>query len=78
MLRLIGSGYSAMMIAQRLSITIRTANTHRQNIVHKLGLKGSALVHQATLLVNDGLLTDMTNERIVVSPSLNPGLAYRS
>lgn len=40
-LRLIGEAMSSRDIADRLSISVRTVDTHRYNITHKLGLNGS-------------------------------------
>jgi DNA-binding NarL/FixJ family response regulator len=40
-LRLIGDALSSRDIAERLSISVRTVDTHRYNITHKLGLNGS-------------------------------------
>ncbi len=56
-LHCIGSGLSPQAIADQLGITLRTVSTHRQNIAAKLELSGHALVHQATLLVQDGALS---------------------
>ena len=55
-LHCIGSGLNPQAIADQLGITLRTVSTHRQNIAAKLELSGHALVHQATLLVQDGAL----------------------
>lgn len=40
-LRMIGEAMSSRDIAERLSISVRTVDTHRYNITHKLGLNGS-------------------------------------
>ena len=40
-LDLIAKSFSSREIANRLSVTIRTIETHRYNIAQKLGLKGS-------------------------------------
>ena len=40
-LELIAKSFSSREIANRLSVTIRTIETHRYNIAQKLGLKGS-------------------------------------
>lgn len=55
-LHCIGKGMSSQAIADRLLIAVRTVGTHRNNIATKLGCSGSALVHQATLLVREGKL----------------------
>lgn len=49
-LQLIGEGQTSAEIAAALQITRRTVEAHRRNITTKLGLRGAALVHQATLL----------------------------
>jgi DNA-binding NarL/FixJ family response regulator len=41
---LIGTGLTTDTIAERLSISLLTARTHRKNITAKLGIKGSELV----------------------------------
>ncbi|MGB5240497.1 MAG: response regulator [Prochlorococcaceae cyanobacterium] len=43
-LQLIGEGLSCKEISQRLTISLATAQTHRKNIIAKLGLKGGELV----------------------------------
>ena len=43
-LQLIGEGLSCRGISQRLTISLGTAQTHRKNIIAKLGLKGGELV----------------------------------
>ena len=48
-LALIGQGWSNRRIAEQLGLSIHTVDTHRRNISAKLGVKGRALVHQATL-----------------------------
>lgn len=45
--RLIGEGMSMTAIADRLSISVLTARTHRRNIISKLGISGSKLVVHA-------------------------------
>jgi DNA-binding CsgD family transcriptional regulator len=42
--RLIGEGLSMTAIADKLSISVLTARTHRRNIISKLGISGSRLV----------------------------------
>lgn len=46
----IGLGRSSKTIAERLSVSVRTVETHRHRISRKLGISGSALVSKATLL----------------------------
>lgn len=43
-LQVIGEGLSCKQIAQRLSISLGTVQTHRKNIIAKLGMKGGELV----------------------------------
>lgn len=47
--KLIGLGYTSKSISDKLSITIRTAETHRSNICRKLGISGAALVSKAAM-----------------------------
>ena len=42
MLRLLALGHTNQEIAKLLSISVRTVETHRAHIVHKLGVKTSA------------------------------------
>jgi DNA-binding NarL/FixJ family response regulator len=52
--RLLGEGLSPKSIAEQLSISIKTVQTHRENIKHKLNLpNGSALVRHATTWVEE-------------------------
>lgn len=48
--REIGAGHSSKAIAEKLSVSVRTVETHRRSICQKFGMSGSALVHKATLL----------------------------
>lgn len=50
-LELVGRGCSSRHIAEQLTISQHTVETHRRNICSKLGLSGAALVHQASLQV---------------------------
>ncbi|WP_094555345.1 response regulator transcription factor [Synechococcus sp. 1G10] len=43
-LQLIGQGLSSKEISRRLTISLGTAQTHRKNIISKLGIKGGELV----------------------------------
>ena len=53
--RLIGQGQGTRRIAQRLHLSIKTIESHRQNIKHKLALEsGAELVRRATLWVESG------------------------
>jgi DNA-binding CsgD family transcriptional regulator len=46
---LIGRGQSSREIAAQLHLSQRTVETHRKNIVAKLGVSGSELVRMAAL-----------------------------
>jgi DNA-binding NarL/FixJ family response regulator len=47
-LQLVAEGYSSTRIARRLSISVRTAEAHRANVMHKLRLKNyTALIKYA-------------------------------
>lgn len=48
---LLGRGYSSQQLAEALGMSVHTADTHRRRISEKLGLRGAALIHQATLWV---------------------------
>ena len=48
--RLVGSGRSTREVAEDLGLSVKTIETHRENIKHKLGLKSSTeLLQEATL-----------------------------
>lgn len=65
----IGTGSCTRAIANRLGIALRTVSTHRQNIAAKLGVSGHALVHQATLLAQNGALSCLkANQPQTVQP----------
>lgn len=49
-LELVGRGCSSREIAEQLTISPHTVETHRRKICSKLGLSGAALVRQASLL----------------------------
>lgn len=55
---LIGKGYTNRTIAEELGLSLRTVETHRKNVNHKLGAKGSKLVRLATLELQRGLTGD--------------------
>jgi DNA-binding NarL/FixJ family response regulator len=42
-------GLSSKEVAQRLDISVRTVETHRANLMHKLGVKSVALLIQVAL-----------------------------
>jgi DNA-binding NarL/FixJ family response regulator len=53
---LLGSGLGPTNIAHALNLSVKTIETHRENIKHKLGLdSGEALVERATKYVEDTL-----------------------
>ncbi len=54
-IRLIAESLSSREIANKLSVTIRTIETHRYNIVQKLGLKGSYALLRYALANKDSL-----------------------
>ena len=60
-LKLVAQGNANKNIASRLKISIRTVETHRSRLIHKLGLKTTAalvqylsLIHIWKLLGRDG------------------------
>jgi len=52
---LIGQGLTTEAIADTLTISLHTAQTHRKNITAKLGIKGSELVLLASAIKPDSL-----------------------
>jgi len=53
---LLGSGLGPKQMAHALNLSVKTIETHRENIKHKLGLdSGEALVERATKYVEDTL-----------------------
>ena len=53
-LLMVAEGYTSRQIAEKLSISPRTAETHRSNIARKLGLRTQAeLIHYA---IKNGLI----------------------
>ena len=53
---LLGSGLGPKKMAHALNLSVKTIETHRENIKHKLGLdSGEALVERATKYVEDTL-----------------------
>ncbi len=54
-LHLVAEGFSNAEIAEKLAISQRTAEAHRFNLMHKLGLKNNAeLIHYA---IRQGIIT---------------------
>jgi DNA-binding CsgD family transcriptional regulator len=45
--QMLGAGLSTRRIAAELSLSLKTIETHRENIKHKLGLQGAAALVQA-------------------------------
>lgn len=53
---LLGSGLGTKQIAHSMNLSVKTIETHRENIKHKLGLKsGQALIERATKYVEETL-----------------------
>lgn len=52
----LGQGLSSQQLATTLGVSVHTADTHRRRISEKLGLRGAALIHQATLWVQAQVL----------------------
>jgi two-component system response regulator NreC len=50
----LGRGLSSRQVAEQLAISVRTVETHRANLMHKLGVKSVALLIQAA--IRDGIL----------------------
>ena len=54
---LLGSGLRNSQIARSLNLSVKTIESHRENIKHKLGLNGSReLVERATKYVEETFL----------------------
>jgi DNA-binding CsgD family transcriptional regulator len=53
-LRWLARGLSSKEVAQRLDISVRTVETHRANLMHKLGVKSVALLIQ--LAIREGII----------------------
>jgi DNA-binding NarL/FixJ family response regulator len=49
LLLLLGSGLSNLRIAELMHISVHTVETHRRNLITKLGIKGAELIHYATI-----------------------------
>jgi len=62
--QLLGAGLSTRKIARQLSLSIKTVETHRQSIKHKLGLQdANELVRKATDWVGDHALPVPSNSQ---------------
>ena len=63
---LLGSGLGTKKIAHAMNLSVKTIETHRENIKHKLGLKsGQALIERATKYVEE-VLTPRDGDAIAV------------
>ena len=74
-LQLLGAGMSTRQIAEELSLSFKTIETHRENLKRKLGLQtASALVHYATNWAQQHttFTTGQTEESLLDSP-VGPG-----
>src|SRR5579859_1624921 len=66
-LQLVAEGASNRQIADRLVISLKTVEAHKEHIVRKLGLRGTAeLVHYA---IRTGLITVETDAELGLSPT---------
>jgi DNA-binding CsgD family transcriptional regulator len=53
--RLIGLAHSTRQIAEKLGVSVKTVDAHRENIKNKLGLEnGAELVTRAAVWVREG------------------------
>jgi DNA-binding NarL/FixJ family response regulator len=65
--QLIGSGLGTKKIAQALNLSVKTIETHRENIKRKLGLNsGQQLVERATTYVEENFLPSQKAEISIV------------
>jgi two-component system response regulator NreC len=48
-------GLSSREVAERLAISVRTVETHRANLMHKLGVKSVAVLIQVA--IREGIIT---------------------
>lgn len=53
-LKLIADGYNSKCIADKLSISFHTVNTHRQNLIHKTNTKNTSCLIQ--FAINQGII----------------------
>jgi len=73
-LQLLGAGLGTRKVAARLFLSIKTVETHRENIKHKLGLTNATeLIHYATDWVN-GHTSRIHPEQAIglIPPNLQP------
>ena len=70
--QLIGSGLGAAKIAEALNLSVKTIETHRENIKCKLGLRSAAEVaKRATAWTNESFLSPQKGELSVVKKKRN-------
>jgi two-component system response regulator NreC len=50
----LGRGLSSRQVAEQLAISVRTVETHRANLMHKLAVKSVALLIQVA--IRDGII----------------------
>lgn len=75
---LLGSGLGTKKIAHALNLSVKTIETYRENIKHKLGLNsGQALVERATKHVEE-TLTPRSGETIAVVGKKKPTASPRA
>jgi DNA-binding NarL/FixJ family response regulator len=61
-LQLVAEGYTNQGIAERLFISVKTVEAHKEHIVHKLGVRGTAeLIHYA---IRKGLIFIESDDRV--------------
>jgi two-component system response regulator NreC len=66
-LQLVAEGYTNKGIAERLVISMKTVEAHKEHIVRKLGLRGHAeLIHYA---IRTGLITLETDAELGLTPA---------
>ena len=71
--QLIGSGLSTKKIAEALNLSVKTIESHRENIKRKLGLRsGAELTAQATTWMRENFLPQKKSEISVVKKKVLP------
>jgi DNA-binding NarL/FixJ family response regulator len=69
--RLIGSGLGTSRVAKELQLSVKTIETHRQRIKHKLGLlKGMELTRQAAEWMRSAARSKMKHGSLLYLPTL--------
>ena len=72
-LEFLGGGLSAAMIAEKLQVSVKTVDSHREKIKHKLGLRDAhAVAHFALLWCQRG---GSEKDWLGARPQLNAGVA---